>query len=61
MKKYFLIRFTYHKEEMGDNAVPAIIIAKKRLFVEAIGYDAACRKIVRQYPTAHKFQDLTIR
>ena len=61
MKKYFLIRFTYDKEIMGDNTMPTIQVSKKRLFVEAIGFDAACRKIMRQYPNARMFHDLTIR
>jgi len=61
MRKYFLIRFTYDKEIMGDNAVPTIKVAKKRLFVEAIGFDAACQKITKQYTNARMFHDLTIR
>jgi hypothetical protein len=61
MNKYFLIRFTYDKEIMGDNTTPVIQVSKKRLFVEAIGFDAACRKIVRQYNNARLFHDLIIR
>jgi len=61
MRKYFLIRFTYDKEIMGDNATPIIQVSKKRLFVEAIGLNAACRKIVGQYSNARMFHDLTIR
>lgn len=61
MRKYFLIRFTYDKEIMGDNATPTIQVSKKRLFVEAIGFDAACRKITRQYSNTRMFIDLTVR
>lgn len=46
---------------MGDNTMPTVQVSKKRLFVEAIGFDAACRKITRQYPNARLFNDLTVR
>ena len=61
MKNYYLVRFTYDKECRKNTVNSYWQSAIHKLFVEASNFDSACKKILKQYSNARKFNDLTVR
>ena len=61
MKQYFLVRFTYDKECRKNTINVYVQPTLTKLFVEATSLDNACKKILKRYPDARKFKDLTVR